>query len=145
MALWTLVLVAAALGVAAAAAKAASFLLGCWSAHRQFLASPIPGPPTSNLFGEEAVLFLYQPGRSKAHTMQVCHPHVHTPRSQRAGHVSHIMGPKGPFTFGAWHAAHGPLYKLQLLDSFVVVLSDPDTIARVTRRTGTLQPAPALL
>lgn len=57
MALWTLVLVVAAtaLGVAVAVAKAASFLLGCWSAHRQFLASPIPGPPTSNFFGETAV------------------------------------------------------------------------------------------
>lgn len=101
MALWTLVLAAAALAAAAAVAKAVSFLLRCWAANRKFLASPIPGPPPSNFFG----------------------------------HVSYIMGPKGPFAFKAWHAAHGPLYKIQLLDSFAVVLSDPDTIARVTRRT----------
>lgn len=52
------------------------------------------------------------------------------------GHVPAFIGPKGPWSFLQWTAEFGPLYKLQLVDAFVVVLTDPDTIARITKKTG---------
>jgi hypothetical protein len=52
------------------------------------------------------------------------------------GHVTEIMGDKGPWAFVRWTEAYGPIFKLQFLDSFGVVLTDPNTIARVTRKTG---------
>lgn len=52
------------------------------------------------------------------------------------GHVSEIMGDKGAWSMVKWTEAYGPIFKLQFLDAFTVVLTDPDTIARVTRKTG---------
>jgi hypothetical protein len=52
------------------------------------------------------------------------------------GHVTEIMGAKGPWAFVRWTEAYGPIFKLQFLDAFGVVLTDPDAIARVTRKTG---------
>jgi hypothetical protein len=49
--LWTVALAATAavgLPVAVAVGKLLLFLLGCIRAKRQFLSSPIPGPPTDN-------------------------------------------------------------------------------------------------
>lgn len=49
------------------------------------------------------------------------------------------MGPKGPWAFIKWTETYGALYKLQFLDVFAVVLTDPDTIARITKKTGALE------
>lgn len=46
------------------------------------------------------------------------------------------MGPKGPFAMARWMQTYGSMYKLLFLDEFVVVLLDPEAIARVTRKTG---------
>ena len=53
-----------------------------------------------------------------------------------AGNVADIAGPKGVWQMAAWANAYGPLYKMQFLDQFTLVLTDPDAIARITRRTG---------
>jgi hypothetical protein len=46
------------------------------------------------------------------------------------------MGPKGPWTLVKWTKAFGPLFKIQFADYFGVVLTDPESIARVTRKTS---------
>lgn len=53
-----------------------------------------------------------------------------------AGHVGQLMGPKGPFTFLKWAEEYGDIYKVQFMDSIAVVLTNPDTIARIARKTG---------
>jgi hypothetical protein len=37
-----------------------------------------------------------------------------------------------------WSNKYGPLYKVHSMDECVLVCTDPDTIARITRRTGEL-------
>jgi hypothetical protein len=37
-----------------------------------------------------------------------------------------------------WSNKYGPLYKVHFMDECVLVCTDPDTIARITRRTGEL-------
>jgi hypothetical protein len=54
-----------------------------------------------------------------------------------AGHAAQLLGPKSPWNIANWVNAFGPVVKVQLMDEFGVVLTDPDTIARVTRKTGT--------
>lgn len=56
--------------------------------------------------------------------------------SCHTGHLQHIFGPKGVWVLAEWGNAYGPLYKLHFLDEFVLCITDPDTIARITRRTG---------
>lgn len=46
------------------------------------------------------------------------------------------MGPKGPFTFLKWAEEYGDIYKVQFMDSIAVVLTNPDTIASISRKTG---------
>jgi hypothetical protein len=46
------------------------------------------------------------------------------------------MGPKGPFTFLKWAEEYGDIYKVQFTDSIAVVLTNPDTIASISRKTG---------
>lgn len=53
-----------------------------------------------------------------------------------AGHVSELLGPKGPWVFADWVNKYGPVVKVQVLDSFAVILTDPGTIMRITRKTG---------
>jgi hypothetical protein len=53
-----------------------------------------------------------------------------------AGHVSQLLGPKSPWNIANWVNMHGPVVKVQLLDDFGVVLTDPDSIACITRKTG---------
>lgn len=50
--------------------------------------------------------------------------------------MASIIGGKGPWTMAQWQKTYGKIYKIQLVDTFSVVLSDPDTIARITRKTG---------
>lgn len=35
-----------------------------------------------------------------------------------------------------WTERYGPLYKMMLIDSLAVVLTDPDAIRRITSKTG---------
>lgn len=60
-----------------------------------------------------------------------------------AGHVKQLMGPKGPFTFLKWADQYGDLYKVQFMNSFSVVLTNPDTVARITKKTGVVRGGPA--
>lgn len=46
------------------------------------------------------------------------------------------MGPKGPWTLANWANAYGPVFKIQFMASFAVVLTDHDGIMRVTRKTS---------
>jgi hypothetical protein len=46
------------------------------------------------------------------------------------------MGPKGPFTFLKWAEEYGDIYKVQFMDSIAVVLTNPDAIASISRKTG---------
>ena len=52
------------------------------------------------------------------------------------GHIPDIMGSRGPWKLLEWTNTYGPIYKLQFLDIFTVVLTDPDTIAHITRTRG---------
>jgi cytochrome P450 len=52
------------------------------------------------------------------------------------GHVTSMAGAKGVWNIAAFAEQYGPLFKMQLLGSVVVVLSDPQTISRVARKTG---------
>lgn len=47
-----------------------------------------------------------------------------------------MAGSKGVWRLSAFAAEYGPIYKLQMLDGVHVVLTDPDTCARVSRKTG---------
>jgi hypothetical protein len=47
-----------------------------------------------------------------------------------------MAGAKGVWNIAAMAEQYGPLFKLQLLTSVVVVLTDPHTISRVARKTG---------
>jgi cytochrome P450 len=58
-----------------------------------------------------------------------------------AGHVTDMMGAKGVWNIAAMAEKYGPLFKMQLMQSVVVVLSDPQTISRVARKTGAQQTA----
>jgi len=55
-----------------------------------------------------------------------------------AGHVFKLAGPDAPWVLLNWANTFGPLYKLQFMDSFTVVITDPDTIASATHKTGML-------
>jgi hypothetical protein len=55
-----------------------------------------------------------------------------------------MAGAKGVWNIAAMAEQYGPLFKLQLLTSVVVVLSDPQTISRVARKTGGLGPQVSL-
>jgi hypothetical protein len=46
------------------------------------------------------------------------------------------MGPKGPWTVLYWANAFGPVFKMQFMDSFAIVLTDHESIMRVTRKTS---------
>jgi hypothetical protein len=46
------------------------------------------------------------------------------------------MGPKGPWTFLNWANAFGPVFKMQFMDSFAIVLTDYESIMKVTRKTS---------
>ncbi|KAF6250905.1 cytochrome P450 [Scenedesmus sp. NREL 46B-D3] len=52
------------------------------------------------------------------------------------GHVTDMAGARGVWNIAAMAERYGPVYKLQLLQAVVVVLSDPQTISRVSRKTG---------
>jgi hypothetical protein len=61
-----------------------------------------------------------------------------------AGHVPQILGPKNAWVFTTWANTYGSLYKLQVLDHFMLVLTDPASIIQLTRKGGTaanFQPA----
>jgi cytochrome P450 len=47
-----------------------------------------------------------------------------------------MAGAKGVWNIAGFAEQYGPLFKMQLLGSVVVVLSDPQTISRVARKTG---------
>lgn len=47
-----------------------------------------------------------------------------------------MAGARGVWNIAAMAERYGPAYKLQLLQAVVVVLSDPQTISRVSRKTG---------
>lgn len=47
-----------------------------------------------------------------------------------------LVGPKAPWVMLKWVNAYGPLFKMQFIDHLGVVLTDPDSIARVTRKSG---------
>lgn len=53
-----------------------------------------------------------------------------------AGHVTDMAGARGVWNVAAMAEKYGPLFKLQLMGSVLVVLSDPQTISRVARKTG---------
>lgn len=120
--------------------KAAQFAAGCWRAHRRFSDSSIPGPkPASRLLGQNIVLQSSMHGRSDPRSS--CQPHaLHAPQPPclPAGHVPQILGPKNAWVFTRWANAHGPLYKLRVLDHFLLVCTDPDTIKQLTRKGGTV-------
>lgn len=48
------------------------------------------------------------------------------------------MGAKGPWAFLKWANAYGPVFKMQFMDSFSIVLTDYESIMRVTRKTSRL-------
>ncbi|WIA20759.1 hypothetical protein OEZ85_005126 [Tetradesmus obliquus] len=52
------------------------------------------------------------------------------------GHVTDMAGARGVWNVAAMAEKYGPLFKLQLMGSVLVVLSDPQTISRVARKTG---------
>jgi cytochrome P450 len=52
------------------------------------------------------------------------------------GHLAEVMGSRGPWSLSRLTATYGPIYKLQLLDTLQIVLTDPETISRVVRKTG---------
>lgn len=60
-----------------------------------------------------------------------------------AGHVFKLAGPNSPWVLLNWANTFGPLYKLQFMDYFTVVVTDPDTIASATHKTGMLAPCQA--
>jgi hypothetical protein len=47
-----------------------------------------------------------------------------------------MYGPKGVWVMSEWANKYGPLYKVHFLDECVLVCTDPETNARITRRTG---------
>jgi hypothetical protein len=53
-----------------------------------------------------------------------------------AGHVPQILGPKNAWVFSKWADRYGPLYKLHVLDHFMLVLTDPASIMQLTRKGG---------
>lgn len=52
------------------------------------------------------------------------------------GHVPQILGPKNAWTFTKWANTYGPLYKLHILDHFLLMLTDPSIIAEISHRGG---------
>jgi hypothetical protein len=46
------------------------------------------------------------------------------------------MGPKGPFTFLKWAEEYGDIFRVQFMDTVAVVLTNPDAIARISKKTG---------
>jgi hypothetical protein len=55
---------------------------------------------------------------------------------QTIGHIPDIYGPKGIWVMAQWAQQYGPLYKVHFLDECVLVCTDPEANARITRRTG---------
>lgn len=53
-----------------------------------------------------------------------------------AGHVPQILGAKNAWVFSKWANTFGPLYKLHVLDHFMLVCTDPDSIMQLTRKGG---------
>jgi hypothetical protein len=53
-----------------------------------------------------------------------------------AGHVPQILGPKNAWVFSNWANTYGPLYKLHVLEHFMLVLTDPASITQLTRKGG---------
>jgi hypothetical protein len=53
-----------------------------------------------------------------------------------AGHVPQILRPKNAWVFTKWANTYGSLYKLQVLDHFMLVLTDPASIIQLTRKGG---------
>lgn len=87
-----------------------------------------------------------------AQTDDICTVHLHgatyvapcsttpyRPLLLHAGHVPLLLSPKGPWALLKWAHDYGPIFKVAFAPYGVgVVLSDPATIARVTRKTGTI-------
>jgi hypothetical protein len=48
------------------------------------------------------------------------------------------MGPKGPFTFLKWAEEYGGIFRVQFMDSVGIVLTNPDAIARISKKTGVI-------
>lgn len=46
------------------------------------------------------------------------------------------MSPKAPWKSLEWVNTYGPIFKMQLLDMWSVVVTDPDTITSITKRTS---------
>lgn len=46
------------------------------------------------------------------------------------------MAIRGAWDVVAWANKYGPLFKVQFLNTTTVVLTDPDAVARLTKRTG---------
>lgn len=47
-----------------------------------------------------------------------------------------LLSPKGPWSFLDWSNKYGRIFKVQFANGLGVVLSDPSTILRITRKTG---------
>jgi hypothetical protein len=50
--------------------------------------------------------------------------------------VPQILGPKNAWKFTDWANTFGPLYKLHVLDHFMLVCTDPESIIQLTRKGG---------
>lgn len=61
---------------------------------------------------------------------------VHPSPIRSAGHIPLMLGPKSYWKAAEWTNEYGSIYKLQFLDNWSVVVTDPDAIATITRRAG---------
>jgi hypothetical protein len=130
----TRMLQGAALVLVMVLGRVLKFLWRCWSAKRRFNASTIPGPPlASAVVGERC-----RSCRAAAFEQHTCRtaPLTPNPMPHTAGHIPDLLGPKGIWSLVEWARTYGPVYKLQMLDGFAVVVTDPEAIARITKRTG---------
>lgn len=119
-----------------AISKLLLLLLRAYNARCRLLKSPIPGPPVpSKILGRKCCC-TWQPefsrsrpsGPSNTATPPLPHPPT--------GHVPDCLGPKSIWTAVDWANTYGPIYKIQMLDMFCIVVTDPDSLATITRRTS---------
>jgi cytochrome P450 len=66
---------------------------------------------------------------------QAAHPSLDG-MCRNAGHHTEVMNSRGPWHISRLTATYGPIYKVQLMDTLQIVLTDPETISRVMRKTG---------
>lgn len=97
-----------------------------WAGHGVSLSSACqPGMPLSLI--PACMLLFKTPTPTRTQSLLASPP---------SGHVPSIMGAKGAWTLSAWASQYGPLFKIMFLNQSAAVLTDPDAIARLTKRAG---------